>query len=72
MQKQGTQLTIQVFNGLFRGFHLKPGLWSPVARKKSVTQNIRGVTERLLRAAPKMLGSSMRPSNSVWEPFFNK
>jgi len=43
-----------------------------ISLTKSVTQYIRGVTERLLRAAPKMLGSSMRPSNSVWEPFFNK
>ena len=39
---------------------------------KSVTQNIRGVTEGLLRATQRMLGSCMRLSNSVWESLFNK
>jgi len=36
-----------------------------IALTKSVSQNIRGVTERLLRAAQRMLGSCMWLSNSV-------
>jgi len=38
----------------------------------SVAQNIRGVTERLLRATQWLLGNCMRLSDSVWEPLFIK
>jgi len=53
-------------------FHKSIDAFCFIALTKDCTQNIRGVTERLLRAVQRMLGSCMRLSNSVWEPFFNK